>query len=60
MSENLADTYTAAEAAAYLGVSLRTVRRYIAAGTLPVVRRGPRSLFIRRADLDALVRVEVR
>ena len=45
------------EAADYLGVTDRTVRNYIARGTLPGHRvRGSRLVRIDRADLDALLR----
>lgn len=43
-------------AAAYYGLSVRTLDRRIAAGDLPAVRVGPRAVRIRRADLDALLR----
>lgn len=46
-----------AEAAEYLGVTTRTIRRYIAIGLLPASRiRGSRLIRIDRADLDALLR----
>lgn len=49
--------YSQAEAADYLGVTDRTVRNYIARGTLPGHRvRGSRLVRIDRADLDALLR----
>ncbi|WP_137292021.1 helix-turn-helix domain-containing protein [Nocardioides dongxiaopingii] len=45
-----------AEAAEYLGVTDRTVRNYVARGSLPAHRvRGSRLVRIDRADLDALV-----
>lgn len=43
------------EAADRLGVSYRTVRRWIAAGRLTAVRVGPRLLKVSAADLDALM-----
>ncbi len=49
---------TAREAAAELGVSLATVRRRVADGSLPAYRLGNRpgaAVRIRRADLDALL-----
>lgn len=45
-----------AEAADYLGVTDRTLRRYVAAGDLPAYRLGPRLLRFRQSDLDALLR----
>lgn len=44
------------EAAEYLGITDRTLRRMIAAGKLPAYRLGPRLLRIDVADLDALMR----
>ncbi len=43
---------TVAEAAQLFRVSKPTVWRWIASGRLPAVRRGPRAIRIRRADLD--------
>jgi excisionase family DNA binding protein len=42
-------------AATYLGVSVRTIRRYIADGRLPSYRVGPRLVKVDYADLDALL-----
>lgn len=47
---------TLAEAAEYLGVTDRTLRRKIASGDLPASRLGARLLRINQADLDALLR----
>jgi excisionase family DNA binding protein len=45
------------EAAEYLGVTTRTIRRYISVGLLPASRiRGSRLIRIDRADVDALLR----
>ncbi len=44
------------ESAAYTGVSVKTIRRRIADGSLPARRMGPRLLKIDTADLDALFR----
>jgi excisionase family DNA binding protein len=41
------------EAAEYLGLSVKTLRRRISAGTLPAYRFGPRSIRVRLADLEA-------
>jgi excisionase family DNA binding protein len=43
--------------AAYLGLSRKTVRRYVASGVLPAYRVGRRAL---RVDLDVVDRVLVR
>lgn len=45
-----------AEAAEYLGVTDRTLRRMIAAGDLPAYRLGKRLLRVDLADVDALLR----
>lgn len=50
---------TAEEVASILRVSLRTVRRFTAAGQLPVVRFG-RSVRIDRADLDNFLRRDTK
>lgn len=46
---------TAAETAEVLRVSLRSVRRWIADGAIPVVRLG-RKVLIRRSDLRSAIR----
>lgn len=44
------------QAAAYIGHTDRTIRKYIARGLLPAYRiAGSRSVRIRRSDLDALL-----
>jgi excisionase family DNA binding protein len=45
-----------AEAAAYAGVSVKTIRRRVLDGTLPAHRVGPRLLRIDTRDLDKLFR----
>ena len=45
-----------AEAAEYLGVSTKTIRRYIAAGRLTGYRTGPRLLRVDHNELDGLMR----
>lgn len=47
---------TARELRSYVGISEATVYRLVAAGRLPVVKIGRRTLF-RRADVDALLGV---
>ena len=44
------------EAAEYLGITDRTLRRMIADGRLPAYRLGPRLLRIDVGDLDGLMR----
>jgi excisionase family DNA binding protein len=43
------------EAADYCGVGYRTLRRWISDGRLEAVRVGPRLLFVKAADCDALM-----
>ncbi len=46
-----------AQAAEYIGVTERTIRAYIARGTLPARRiKGSRLIRISTADLDAMLR----
>jgi excisionase family DNA binding protein len=45
-----------AEAAAYLGVDVRTLRRRIADGSLPAYRFGPRQIRVDLNDVDAMMR----
>jgi excisionase family DNA binding protein len=47
---------TLAQAAARLGCSPRTVRRYVAAGVLRGYRVGPRMLRVTAGDVDSLGR----
>lgn len=44
------------EAAEVLGISVRTLRRRIAAGELPAFRSGRRIIRVRVADLDRILR----
>lgn len=44
------------EAAECMSVSTKTIRRWIAAGTLPAYRCGKRSIRIKLADLEATPR----
>lgn len=49
-----ADRYlTLPEAAEVVGQSVKTLRRRISAGTLVAYRFGPRSIRVKRADLEA-------
>src|SRR4051812_32055628 len=50
------DFYTVAEAARVLEVNPSTIWRWIEARQLPAVRVGPRSIRIRKLDLEAMVR----
>lgn len=45
-----------AEAADYLGITDRTLRRMVARGDLPGYRLGPRLTRFDQSDLDALLR----
>jgi excisionase family DNA binding protein len=45
-----------ADAAERVGVTTRTLRRWIAAGVLPASRVGPRLVRVSLDDLDALMR----
>jgi excisionase family DNA binding protein len=45
-----------AEGAEMLGVTTKTIRRYIASGALPAYRVGPRLIRIDVADIQALMR----
>lgn len=47
---------TVEAAAEYLGVAPRTIRRWIAAGTLTGYRAGPRLVRVDLAELDAMLR----
>ncbi|VCT89531.1 hypothetical protein MHAS_01225 [Mycolicibacterium hassiacum DSM 44199] len=44
------------QTAEYLGVSTKTVRRYIADGKLKAVRLGPRLIRVERESVEALMR----
>ncbi len=44
------------DTAAMCGKSTKTIRRLIADGSLPAYRLGPKSILIKRSDLDALIR----
>ncbi len=44
--------FTIEQAAAWLQVSTKTIRRYIEAGSLPAVNLGGRAIRIRRVDLE--------
>lgn len=44
------------EAVEYIGVTDRTLRRYVAEGKLPAYRLGTRLLRFKQADLDNLLR----
>jgi excisionase family DNA binding protein len=44
------------QAAAYLGLNIRSIRRYIADGRLPAYRVAGTSIRVDQADVDALIR----
>ncbi|ADL71294.1 hypothetical protein SEA_MORROW_35 [Mycobacterium phage Morrow] len=44
------------QTADYLGVSVKTVRRYIADGRLKAIRLGPRLIRVERDSVEALMR----
>lgn len=56
MTDTVARTTWASlqEAAEYWGVSVKTIRRYIAAGMIDARRVGPRSIRVELESLDAL------
>lgn len=56
MADRTRSYITLAEAAEHLGVSSRTVRRYITEGRLAGYRVGPRLVKVKRVDLDDLMR----
>lgn len=43
------------ESAAYLGVTERTIRNFIARGEIPAYRIGSRAIRIDRGDLDRII-----
>lgn len=47
---------TVKDGAAMCGKSTKTIRRLIAEGSLPAYRFGTKSILIKRADLEALIR----
>jgi excisionase family DNA binding protein len=47
---------TVEAAADYLGVGVRSVRRYIATGRLPAYRVGDKLIRVDQADVDAQIR----
>ena len=54
---NISTEYLAVDdVAAELGVGPRTVRRWIADGTLPAFRVGPTLIRVRRDDVEAMIR----
>ena len=57
MARTLARKLRSIEAAAnYLGVSQRTIRRYISEGKLPAVYVGEKLIRVDQADIEALIR----
>lgn len=44
------------DSAAMCGKSTKTIRRFIANGSLPAYRIGTKSILIKRSDLEALIR----
>lgn len=51
MLEDEADTLSIREVAGFLGVSEKSVRRWVAAGLIPASRYGPRALRVNKNDL---------
>lgn len=52
---HISELVTLCEAAKILAVSVKTVRRYIAAGDLDAVRLGRRTIRVRADSLDDLI-----
>lgn len=52
----LDELVTAEVAAAAMKVTIRTIRNWIADGTLPAYRIGAKAIRIKRSDLDALLK----
>lgn len=50
------DLITIGQAAEILGCHPQTIRRAIAAGSLPAYRFGPRAIRLRRSDVEAALR----
>lgn len=55
MQESLPDRASVQQTAGYLGVSVKTVRNYIASGRLTAIRIGPRLLRIERESIERLL-----
>jgi excisionase family DNA binding protein len=53
------DIMTAAEAAEYLQVHIKTLYEWIKSGDLAVVKLGPRSTRIRKVDIDRFLNARV-
>ncbi len=56
MAQSHQDFYTVPEAAEALGVSVSTIRRWIADRRLPAFRLGPKALRIRKQDVETASR----
>ena len=54
--EHVAPLLTAHEVADVLGLALRTIRRMVSRGELPIVRLGPRAIRFRPEDVQQLIR----
>ena len=52
----LADMLNRREAAKYVGKSVETLDRWIKEGRIPKYRLGPKTILVKKADLDALLR----
>jgi excisionase family DNA binding protein len=50
------DIMTRDEAAKYIGKSVETLDRWIKSGLVPAYRLGPKTILVRKSDLDKLLR----
>jgi len=49
------DRLTYRQAAERVGMSVRTIRRWVHEGRIPVIRLGHRTAYVQAADIDAML-----